>query len=429
MNERIRALIAKLRFSACRDASFDISRLCVSVPVSIERGDWNTVVRVNGPRIILHEKLFEEHTEDEIRTAFIHGLVAVLLRHEARGSLHAWTAQEKFLWAIASEAARSSFIEMYMGRQLGTLPFIKTTNIAPEKDLRPDASVEEIYDFLLRAREKNPDFGEGLSPIVSFGFGDEKQKGGAAEETEEHAEESCQCESCEGGDTEGGETNDVDNFSDVEENLMLDSHIEASLRDAIRKAMSSIGRGVQSIHGDLQYFSNQLRPDYSDVKRLLKVLHYLSVGGKGKPTITHRRARRSACPDVVLLQYGRKGIDRTAVIADVSGSTSGDRERLFTILVAAINACDRIDLYVGDTAVLEKRVNVHSRKQLQGIPDGGGTDMAAIIEEVDQRGYRNILVVTDGQTPWPSKETRGSLYYFPFGQFTLEGVPEWIKIV
>ncbi len=401
----------KLRMDVARKCCFDVSRLAVSVPIGYEKGE--TLVRVRGSRVIFSEELLTDYQYNDIKAAYVHGLLYILLRHEKRGSLLAFTNQEKYLWALASEACRSSFAVAAFdkGFTCTTLPFLTVTDLnkaiavlAPEAGVIPmTANVEAIYLALKNLISKTD---EGLPKSV-MGVGEGE---GSSEEAQY------------GSGT--GEDEGKDGLGE----LTIDSAAEAAIQDTVKTAISIMGRGLSHVHGEIRYFFEKYHPSYKDINRLQRLLKALVFGGYGKITLTNRRRRRNPCKDIILFQHGRKGYGRVAVVADVSGSTSGDRKRLFEILVTAITACERIDVYIGDTAVLEKKLNVRQAKQVQEIPDGGGTDMASIMEEVDKKGYKYIVVVSDGYTPWPRQPTVATSIYFPFGTFTLNNIPEWMKI-
>ena len=401
----------KLRMDVAKECRFDVSRLAVSVPIGYEKGE--ALIRVRGSRVIFSEELLTDYQYNDIRAAYVHGLLYILLRHEKRGSLLAFTNQEKYLWALASEACRSSFAVVAFGNDFThtTLPFLTVADLnkaiaalAPEaRGIPPTANVEAIYlalkDLVSKTEEKLPE------SVMGIGEGD-----GSSNEAQYGS-----------GTTEGEEGGEL-------EELTIDSAAEAAIQDAVKKAVSTMSLGLSHVHGEIQYFFEKYHPNYKDISRLQRLLKALVFGGHGKITLTNRRRRRNPCKDIVLFQHGRKGYGRVAVVADVSGSTSDARRRLFEILVTSIAACDRIDVYIGDTAVLEKKLNVRQAKQVQEIPDGGGTDMAAIMEEVDKKGYKYIVVISDGYTPWPRQPTVATSIYFPFGEFTLTNVPEWIRI-
>jgi len=409
----------QLRIEVAKASRFDLSRLAVSIPISY--GKEGGLLRVVRNRIILSEELLENYTYEDIKLVFTHGLCYVLLRHEIRRDVVALTSHEKYVWAIASEVCRGDFIEVAVPKLQGKgqIPFIKRemindafqclcTNWSP---IRYGEAVEGIYRRIMDGIAELSQKGESeveLHPVLGPSNGEEEP-------------------------AENGTTTEEATEDDASSMAETDSAAEEAMRNAVRDAtkifLSAYARGINSIPGELQYFYGKLYPNYADVGRLRRLLHSLMFGGHGKPTTTNRRRRRNPYKDIILFQYGRKGFGRIAVLADVSASTSGSRDRLFEILLASLKTCDRIDLFVGDTAVLEKRLRVCQSSQLQGIPDGGGTDMGAIISQIDERGYRYIVVISDGMTPWPSVETAATTLYFPYGDFTLEGVPEWIKIV
>jgi len=122
---------------------------------------------------------------------------------------------------------------------------------------------------------------------------------------------------------------------------------------------------------------------------------------------------------------------RIAVLVDVSGSTSFYRQEVFDTLAAVIRASRLVDIYIGDTEILEKHMRIKRPDQLKGLPDGGGTSMDVLIKSLDEKGYKAVFVVTDGITPWP-EETKARVYACLIGELREEmvkEVPKWIRIV
>jgi predicted metal-dependent peptidase len=70
----------------------------------------------------------------------------------------------------------------------------------------------------------------------------------------------------------------------------------------------------------------------------------------------------------------------------------------------------------------------HDQVELVG---GGGTDMGAIIDSVDQEKDRSdlIICVTDGYTPWTDRKTKAPVVVALTRKDCLKDVPKWMKTV
>lgn len=400
-----------LKLDAAKKCQYDIARLAISVPIRID-ANFDGLLRIHKHTVILSKELIENFTYNDILYAFVHGLLCILLKHEKRGEIHTLTKEEKFIWSLASEICRSTFMRLtfpnIMPEEIKFLTgydLVKLATVAlPNRVVTGNECVEDVYYIL-----------KGCGREVTEKLQARSEVGGVGEVSPAETD----CESSEDANTAGEALDD----------MMIESVNEVTLKNMMKDILRTLSRGLASAPGEVQYFTADYFPELNkDVYRIRAFLRSLSGKGQGKYREGERPRRRNPT-NVKLKQIERMSFGRVAVIADVSGSTAGHRERLFQGLVAAVKACDRIDVFIGDTAILRERLGITSANQIQGLDDGLGTDMGAIMKEVDKRGYHSIVVISDGQTPWPEEPLRADAYYFPFGDFTLEGVPEWIKIV
>lgn len=398
-----------LKLDAAKQCRYDIARLAISVPIRIDER-FPGLLRIHKHNIILSKELVENFPYSDILYVFVHGLLCILLKHEKRGSTHTLTQEERFIWSLASEICRSVFMKLTFPniapmevKFLNEDALIKAASVAlPNRTVTGTECVEDIY-YILK------DCGEEIKKLQAQSEVGEAGEASPVETDEETSE----------GAGEGEALDD----------MMLESVNEVTLKNMMKDMIRTLSRGLASAPGEVQYFATDYFPELNkDVYRIRAFLRSLSGKGQGKYREGERPRRRNPT-NVKLKQIERMSFGRVAVIADVSGSTSEHRERLFQGLVAAVKACDRIDIFIGDTTILREKVGVTSANQIQGLDDGLGTDMGAIMKDVDKRGYHSIVVISDGQTPWPEEPLHADAYYFPFGDFTLEGVPEWIKIV
>ena len=100
---------------------------------------------------------------------------------------------------------------------------------------------------------------------------------------------------------------------------------------------------------------------------------------------------------------------RITVIVDTSGSMGRNDLGLAlgTIrkVVHSFRIRDGIQVVTGDTKGQAKRLCLSNPSKIE-LTGGGGTDMAAIVEQVldDRPRPQMILVCTDGWTPWPEQD-------------------------
>ncbi|MBF6350985.1 MULTISPECIES: vWA domain-containing protein [Nocardia] len=132
-----------------------------------------------------------------------------------------------------------------------------------------------------------------------------------------------------------------------------------------------------------------------------------SAAGTGEDYTYGRPARRSAGVPGVVLPSLRRTPPRVSVIIDTSGSVSDAELGSALLEVAAIARAvgGRRDLVTVLSCDAAARV-AHPLCRAEGIPlvGGGGTDLrAGFARALRARPRPDVLVVlTDGQTPWPS---------------------------
>lgn len=129
--------------------------------------------------------------------------------------------------------------------------------------------------------------------------------------------------------------------------------------------------------------------------------------------ICFRRARKK--PSLHVLDKKRKHYEplrfgkikekdsNIAIVLDVSGSMFRDfkKHRLIDIaasmIVETFKNAPNIDVYIGDTEIKDK---AKIRTLFSRFKGGGGTDMSNIYKQLKDR-YQKVLVITDGETPYP----------------------------
>lgn len=120
-------------------------------------------------------------------------------------------------------------------------------------------------------------------------------------------------------------------------------------------------------------------------------------------------SRRGMFQGVIMPAFVRP-VPEAGIVIDTSGSM-GDRE-----LSAALREVQGVLRSVGqrkcpvvcvDAAVQTVRT-VSSAFQIE-LKGGGGTDMGVGIAKLEELKCRVMIVLTDGQTPWPKKRPRGEL--------------------
>lgn len=184
---------------------------------------------------------------------------------------------------------------------------------------------------------------------------------------------------------------------------------DALIRHCAERAGSS-GRGTMA--GAWQELVETWKEPKLDPRRLLQkalARHTQNlIAGSGK--FTYRRPSRRQNPSGLLRPRSFQPVPRILVIIDTSGSMGSDEMRLGVGLVSkCINGLrlrDGVRVIAGDTyAHWDDQVFDPRKVQLVGR---GGTDMRALIVHAAEKPARErpelIVVVTDGETPWPNED-------------------------
>ena len=181
-----------------------------------------------------------------------------------------------------------------------------------------------------------------------------------------------------------------------------------------------------TVPGYLSRFADEiLRPKVDPFKALHAAVRASIVQKRGQGNYTYRERCRRTPPGAAILPGAVQPVPRAVVIADTSGSMgSKDLAKALGVVKQGLRSLPvrGIRVICGDTSA--RTAQQVFRAEDVTLAGGGGTDMGKIVEEAaDQRPAPDaIIVVTDGDTPWPEKPvrpqvvaclTRISTYYDP----------------
>jgi predicted metal-dependent peptidase len=218
-------------------------------------------------------------------------------------------------------------------------------------------------------------------------------------------------------------------------------------RDAVRfrVAHSIVGRPGQAPRGWQRWAKEALHPT-QPWRALLgaAIRAATSSSGTGENYTYRRPARRSAAVPGAVLPSLRRTPPRVSVIVDTSGSVSDAELGSALLEVAAITRAvgGRRDLVTVLSCDAAARV-VHPLCQAEDIPlfGGGGTDLrAGFVRALRSRPRPDVVVVlTDGQTPWPTSRPgcrtvvglfpRVGNWGGPDHHYAPDRPPEWAQVV
>jgi len=420
--KRMRKVITKLRFKCAKQLP-GIARFALCMPIEV--GEILTKIRILDKLLILNEELFSECDEEQLVRAVLQGLFYYILEHKKRSKVYVTDPESRQLWNLASEIAISELLNAMFPR--GGHFFFNAAAIGALEKKCVEYYFCVLKDNIEEVKKKLN------NKLESDGM--EIEDGESADNKAAAPGASGEAADFEGSDTLDGRAGNRDGNQDGNAAEQPDSgdlvDIDSLSKDALQNIIrDAVGRGLYSISEEIRYHAKNLDPRLDrDARKLLSLLR--SMSGKGPGVICKGRKPRRKLPEGSpdLVEYSRKGFGKTAVIIDVSGSVHSFLDDIYEAAAKAIKLCANVDVYVGDTTILEKKTGVTSTRQLSSLPIGLGTSMDKIIKEVDSYGYTNIILISDGETAWPENPTRAECVYVPVGPYAnVTNVPGWIKI-
>lgn len=208
------------------------------------------------------------------------------------------------------------------------------------------------------------------------------------------------------------------------------AQLESQLR-AVEQAMDEAESKCKgSVPGELrQSLSVKLRkqPDPFEILRRLTAASVASPVGRDYETMTkrHRRQRYDAPRKRGIIRYAPS----CTIVVDTSGSMMGAEQKALTTINQGLKRVHRPTVMCFDCALQDKQRMTHINQfEWQGY---GGTDMVSAIELADKEKTDAIVVVTDGETDWPSKKTRAKLIVALVRGDAVENYPppKWAQVV
>ena len=419
---------SEIRFKAlqiARAAKLDIARVLLTIP--LDQSNIPVIFRISGYRILLSRSVLEEYELEDAAYCVLHAIFALVLQHDKRAKPFVTNEGERVLWNCCSEMVRTELL-MHCGITNSSIPVL-TTRGTPYEGMGVEQIFKKLFEDAKKQQQSASDFDydnarsddDASSASMAASFG------GRHSEDDEDGEASGDAENNEDAAADDSSSEDVGDEADGESLLDSETLLDKDLRDTLRNLMQTFGRGTLSNYGEFTHFTAQKQ--LARIQRIRNLLRCVAGKGVGKFKRSSRPMRKHICPELIMFSYERQSFGKVAVLVDVSGSTFPYRQQVFDQLVATAIASDRIDVYLGDVDFLE--IKKHQKAlDLKGLIDGGGTDMATLMERIDEdERYHSLVVITDGETPWPSKPTRANAYCILVGSQCREDVPDWIQMI
>jgi predicted metal-dependent peptidase len=174
-----------------------------------------------------------------------------------------------------------------------------------------------------------------------------------------------------------------------------------------------------------------LRPQPDPWEHLRSVVASATASPLGGRQASYRRLSRKQPADVARLRGLISTQASAVVVVDTSGSM-GDRDtklKALEVVSRGLKKLKSVKVVCADTRICSSQ-RLSSIENFQWV-GGGGTDMAAVIEEVDKTDRPDsIVLITDAMTDWPDRQTRARVIVaLTCDSSYREAIPRWCKTV
>jgi predicted metal-dependent peptidase len=252
---------------------------------------------------------------------------------------------------------------MRNGKRVGV--FVDDLRKMPEfKDIKNKQSAEWYYNFLMEHAKKVSSAGEGKPGKNKGQPGKDSLK---SDQTDDHS---------------GWDPNDE----------IADERVKAKVSDIAKNALWG---NVSSSDQEVIMAAQTKRIDW---RALLKML--MGAFSWHERESTRKRVNRRT--GFIHPGYRKLKVDRQLVVIDTSGSTfmGGLLGRFLTLVNSMVEECP-IDLAQVDCSVTEQPKPYEQHCKEFTFKGNGGTSFDPIMDIVDEKGYKSVVIFTDGQASAP----------------------------
>lgn len=289
------------------------------------------------------------------------------------------------------------------------------TRLGITLDFPPGLRMEEYYALIQQAVADQP----GQSGSTTGDEGNESQAGDEGGEPQP------------GGSCADGVTREYEDGSDGSWEAFGESQAAEQAAAAIEKAeQDQPGSVPGSVREAIKSSTVRVRDPWGELRAAVATSVSSPVGGRQQ---TYRRLSRKQMPtSPIRLRGYTTTAPNAVVILDTSGSMlDGEmQDRALACIAAGLRKLSRFKVIAGDMEV-RSRKSVSSVSNIEWV-GGGGTDMSRLIEDVDASDKPDsIVIVTDCETGWPSRQTHARLVIASTSshEYWTRRAPKWARLV
>ncbi len=386
------------------------------------------------------------HSVDTLAYVVLHEALHLIFRHHARAR-EIYGEQPRYLAAMAMNIAGDLVIEQ-------TLEFMrplrpggaihlggKCDQLGISLDFPPNLDMIAYYRLIMdRLKVPGEEPGAGSADDEECKPGDRSSSGKGPIEKRRQKKDGKEgsatrastpraiCSPGSGGSASDGVRRDYENADDSWQ-AFGELVSAAAMEQAIDKH-EAIHPG--SIPGVLkEAIRHFLRPQPDPFEQLRSVVASSAAAALGGRMPTYRRLSRKQPAGMCRLRGQLSTAASAVVVVDTSGSMNDreTKERALQVIADGLRKLHSVKVVCADT-------EIQSSARLRDVNNfvwagGGGTDMAAVLSEVDQRDRPDsIVLVTDAATRWPPSQTRARVVVaLTRDSGYKQQIPSWCKTV
>ena len=405
-------LLAGARVEACRKLPYLAKGLwrltfveSAEVPTFAVDSKWRVYCNPDFTRVCL--------AEGTLAGAVVHEGLHRILKHEKRG--HAIHAEDHEHWNRAGDCEINARIDHTLHDDKRAIRLPSCGIHARDFGWQDDLSAEEYYR-LPRKQEQSggkpgkPGDGSGGKP----GAGDSKEKpnpcaGGSGATGHREPWEL-------GDDAPGG-------VSEAEAEV-----IRAQVAQAVKDHAEAKGRGTVP-DGILRWAEEYGAPPPIPWREMVAAQVRYQIEAKRGPSPSYARPSRRIW-DSISLPVHRLPTATVCIVGDTSGSMGdADIGKIIASVLDAVEALGKVTAIGCDAAAYEPVEVRHVDDLREALKGGGGTDMRVGIARAVESEPDAIVVVTDGETPWPGEAPEVPVTIVLTRKDPCMDLPAWAQVV
>ena len=362
-------------------------------------------------RMYYDPSILDEWSLDELSGVVLHEIFHLVLVHHQRFKALCPTENKtnQRLWNIAADMSINSILD----QSDITLPegCVYPDHVPgfPEIAFEGNLSAEEYYKLLNELPNTTQErLVSASSDHLYDGLGSKSSSGSDGEERE----------------WELGEPTEESGLEETTQRRVVRSAVK-EMKDVWRRSVGNTPGEIEAI------IERILEPRVDPATEIFTSVKYAvnSIHGWGSKTFKRRNPRQPA--GALLMPANQQPVPQVRVLIDTSASMteSEDLPLAAGVVAKVLNALpgEGVEVYCADTQVQSVQ-KVFTANTIQAT-GRGGTQMEVAIPEVDNKRPNPdvIICITDGETDWPTKETKAKLVICLTRKNHYYSPPEWSK--